>query len=270
MKKVLKNILNSQSGLLSLSAMFIITLTIVVYRYYNFFIQNIDIVLTIVSLLWSFFIYIKEKNLTIAKYIAKVKTVFFNKQVIFSLDGCFKGINIDEEFFDKIKNELMKIDGRRQVIENRGNSFKIRINGFNLDLTYVCQLNTDINEEKEYEGIIYLYIPEYHAPYNESMQILQKDILKILSYIEKNCNSSICDYNVNILFKQQSNPYLSLYTKNLGDNLLTFNCEYLDKDYRVLENSMDKTRISVTKDLLKFSTNSIYTLSCLISDYLAF
>lgn len=89
-KKVLKNILNSQSGLLSLSAMFIITLTIVVYRYYNFFIQNIDIVLTIVSLLWSFFIYIKEKNLTIAKYIAKVKTVFFNKQVIFSLDVCFK------------------------------------------------------------------------------------------------------------------------------------------------------------------------------------
>lgn len=116
-------------------------------------------------------------------------------------------------------------------------------------------------------GDIFIQLREYHAPYRDSLKLLAKKIIPLLTELKQNIEENTGNSKLRIGYSSKikfvgNNPFIGQYlTKEKDLDLRTFSC--------VLEGKKGRSKIEIQRDKLEFQSNDLAVLESLMNEHLS-
>lgn len=161
--------------------------------------------------------------------------------------------NIKKYFFKEYSKTLNPIDNCA-IDKDIPNIFIYNCGGLTFQVNYSS-------------GGIFLQLREYHAPYRDSLNLLAKKIIPLLTELKQNIEENttnsklIIGYSSRIKFEGE-NPFIGQYLTKQNDlDLRTFSC--------ILEGKKGTSKVEIQKDKFEFQSNDLAILQSLMSEHLS-
>lgn len=216
------------------------------------------------ALIGIFLTHIINTSKIIKNFIRRNWALLLNKQTSWSITARFEkedGTGFEYSVFENIKKYFI---GEYSKMLNSMDNCTIDKDIPNIFIYNCGGLTFQVNYSS---GDIFLQLREYHAPYRDSLKILAKKIIPLLTElkqdIEKNtANSKLrIGYSSKIKFEGE-NPFMGQYLTKQNDlDLRTFSC--------ILEGKRGTSNVEVQKDKFEFQSNDLTLLQSLMNEYLS-
>ena len=239
---------------------------VLVGKFYTFIIDNwYSTLLTVIGTLGAI-VTAKDISTKFKKTLYKTKTTMMNKQVSWSLSCNYKGEDIKDSTFKTIKDKLKSIGDNNRVIHENSWKISLTVDGVLIECSYKNYVNPDVYSSNEYLGEIYLYIPEYHAPYLEASDLLEVRIFPILTYMHKEIGNCHEAFSFDVIFKDY-HPYLGLYVKDFRKKEhFTFTCDFSEES--PIKGLDPIGKVTITNKKLTLRAQNLNSFSGLIKKHL--
>jgi hypothetical protein len=239
---------------------------LIIYSLYSTMIENWFVTITSLITLIGSIVTLKDLSKRFQKFLYKTNVILQNRQIAWSLDGRYKGESIDASAFYNIKEFLKDIGENNTLISDNATDISLNIDGVVIQCFYREEPNGNVFSKGENIGEIFIYIPEYHAPYVEANLLLEQRIIPILNEVKQKVGECSEAFTFDVFFKDH-HPYLGLYLKGLDKNKnLSFNCSFMETPST--KGIKDESIITVSKKKLSMNTKTLYSLDRLIHKHL--
>lgn len=231
-------------------------------RYYK---NAMDFIVMIIGALIGIVLnHIINTSKTIKNFIRRNWALLLNKQTSWSITARFEkedGTSFEYSVFENIKKYFIK---EYSKILNSIDNCTIDKDIPNIFIYNCGGLTFQVNYSS---GDIFLQLREYHAPYRDSLRLLGKKIIPLLTElkqdIEKNTvNSKLrIGYSSKIKFEGE-NPFIGQYLTKQNDlDLKTFSC--------IMEGKKGTSKVEIQKDKFEFQSNDLAILESLMNEHLS-
>lgn len=243
-----------------------VVVALIIFNLYSIFIDNWFVTFTSFITLIGSIVTLKDLSKRFQKFLYKTKVILRNRQIAWTLDGRYKGETITASAFYNIKEFLKDIGENNTLISEKVTDISLNIDGIIIQCSYREEPNHDVFSKEENTGEIFIYIPEYHAPYVEANLLLEQRIIPILNEMKQKIGECSETFTFDVFFKNH-HPYLGLYLKGIDRNKnLTFNCSFVEGPST--KGIKDESVITISKRNLSLNTKTLYSLDRLIQKHL--
>lgn len=231
-------------------------------RYVNYIMSLFEIIIG--TLIGVVITYIINTSKTLHNFIRRNSALLLNKQTCWSITARFEkedGTGFDYSVFESIKKYFIREYSKTlnsidncTIDKDIPNTFVYNCGGLTFQVNYSS-------------GSIFLQLREYHAPYRDSLKILAKKIIPLLTELKKDIEMNTVNSKLRIGYSSKikfegENPFIGQYLTKQNDlDLRTFSC--------ILEGMVGTSNVEIQKDKLEFQSNDLAILHSLMNEHLS-
>ena len=182
----------------------------------------------------------------------------FGVDTLWNFSAKYSG-TISTNNFKRLCSALEKISNNVSVYMETEKMYKGTLDGINVSLNIDSIDNDDLLDENDYRQCIHFQIRDFRAQYENTIKILEADIVPYLSKINSIIKPEKSDFELTIKFFN-GNPWAKAVTKGIKyDDILNMNFTV-----RVEDDKKAQGKVDIGKKDLRVTCNELHVLSQLI------
>lgn len=204
-----------------------------------------------------------EKSEPFYRQVARLKATLLNLQVAWTAMADYTGPGVR---FDAAVSELRGLGNRTQVLRTSEHEMTIEIDGLNVTLSFGLDAPDDALTEDPVPHVNVL-VHDYHAPYGDSVALLQEKLYPILGQLEDVFGRPKTEYTLGVVF-DRGHPFMGLYLRRVPHrDVVDFRCVFQER--ASVANARAIGAVTVNSTMLNFSATRLDALQTLTEKHLA-